>query len=179
MSILAAPDRCGNGENYPLHTVHYVWYVRFCLFKLSQQPDSDKKPATTCTERRADNRDPSREAPALEEALEKAAGQELPYIILDGTLISSDRCTDKKTSKKGMEIDKWHSGKAHEHAGLVHGIMNPDGIPRWVSDILPGSTHDITSARKLVLPALRPWLAQFPASPIPATKAAARESCTR
>ena len=50
-------------------------------------------------------------APTLREALEKAAEQGLPYLILDGTLISSDRRADKKTSKKGKEIDKWYSGK--------------------------------------------------------------------
>jgi hypothetical protein len=51
------------------------------------------------------------EAPTLREALDRAAVQRLPYLILDGTLISSDRCKDKKTSKKGREIDKWYSGK--------------------------------------------------------------------
>ena len=44
-------------------------------------------------------------APTLHEALEKAVEQGLPYLILDGTLISSDRCADKKTSRKGREID--------------------------------------------------------------------------
>jgi hypothetical protein len=55
-------------------------------------------------------------APGLEEALDKAADQGIPLVILDGTLISSDRCSDKKTSRKGMEIDKWHSGKAHSRS---------------------------------------------------------------
>jgi hypothetical protein len=73
----------------------------------------------------------AREAPDLREALEKAADRELPYVILDGTLISSDRCLDKKTSRKGTETGKWYSGKAHEHVGLVQGIMSPDGIPLW------------------------------------------------
>lgn len=104
----------------------------------------------------------AREAPSLEEALEKAAEQGLPHVILDGTLISSDRCSGKKTSRKGAEIDKWYSGKAHEHAGLVQGLIAPSGVPLWASDALPGSTHDITAARLLVLPGLRPWLAVFP-----------------
>jgi hypothetical protein len=103
------------------------------------------------------------EAPDLHEALEKAAEQGLPYVILDGTLVSSDRCSDKKTSRKGAEIDKWYSGKAHEHAGLVQGIIAPDGTPLWLSDALPGSTHDITAAREQVLPGLRPWLKDLPA----------------
>jgi hypothetical protein len=48
---------------------------------------------------------------------DEAVEQGLPYLILDGTPISSDRCADKKTSKKGKEIAKWHSGQAHEPAG--------------------------------------------------------------
>jgi hypothetical protein len=95
-------------------------------------------------------------APTLHDTLEKAAEQGLPYPILDGTLIASDRCSDKKTSKKGTEIDKWYSGKAHHHAGLVQALTGPSGIPLWVSAALPGSTHDITAARQLVLPEAAP-----------------------
>jgi hypothetical protein len=47
-----------------------------------------------------------RGAPSLREALDKAVGQGLPYLILDGTLVASDRCAEKKTSKEGKEIDK-------------------------------------------------------------------------
>jgi hypothetical protein len=101
-------------------------------------------------------------APTLEEALQKAAEQGLPYLILDGTLISSDRCADKKTSRKGKDIDKWYSGKAHEHAGNVQALAAPGGVPLWVSGVLPGSTHDITAARALVLPAARPYLTGMP-----------------
>jgi DDE superfamily endonuclease len=101
-------------------------------------------------------------APTLREALEKAVEQELPYLILDGTLISSDRCADKKTSKKGREIDKWYSGKAHEPAGNVQALAAPGGVPLWVSDVLPGSTHDLTAARALVLPEARPYLKDLP-----------------
>ena len=101
-------------------------------------------------------------ASSLEEALEKAAEQGLPYVILDGTLISSDGFPDKKTSRKGTEIDRSYSGKAHEHADLVQVIISPDGAPPWASEVRPGSTHDITTARELVLPGLRPWLKVFP-----------------
>jgi hypothetical protein len=83
-------------------------------------------------------------------------------VILDGTLILSDRCSDKKTSRKRAETDRWYSGKAHEHAGLVQGIMSPPGIPLWTSGVRPGSTDDITAARELVLPGPRPWLKLFP-----------------
>jgi len=37
-------------------------------------------------------------APTLREAQERAVEQGLPYLILDGTLIASDRCADKKTA---------------------------------------------------------------------------------
>ena len=74
-------------------------------------------------------------APTLHEALKKAAEQDLPYLILDGTLISSDRCADKKISKKGKEIDKWYSGKAHEPAGNVQALAAPGGVPLWISDV--------------------------------------------
>ena len=40
-------------------------------------------------------------APTLHDTLEKVAEQGLPYLILDGTLIASDRRSDKKPSKKG------------------------------------------------------------------------------
>jgi hypothetical protein len=101
-------------------------------------------------------------APTLRQALDMAAEQGLPYLILDGTLISSDRCANKKTSKKGKEIDKWHSGKAHEPAGNVQALAAPGGVPLWVSDVLPGSTHDLTAARELVLPEARPYLKDLP-----------------
>lgn len=101
-------------------------------------------------------------APTLREALERAVEQGLPYLILDGTLISSDRCAGKKTSKKGKEIDKWYSGKAHEPAGNVQALAGPGGVPLWASGVLPGSTHDLTAARELVLPEARPYLKDLP-----------------
>jgi hypothetical protein len=101
-------------------------------------------------------------APTLRQALDKAVEQGLPYLILDGTLVSCDRCAGKKTSKKGMEIDDWYSGKAHEPAGNVQALAAPGGVPLWVSDVLPGSTHDVTAARELVLPEARPYLKDLP-----------------
>ena len=101
-------------------------------------------------------------APTLREALERAVEQGLPYLILDGTLIASDRCADKKTSRKGKEIDKWYSGKAHRPAGNVQALAAPRGMPLWVSVALPGSTHDLTAARELVLPQARPYLNILP-----------------
>ena len=68
----------------------------------------------------------------MREALERAAGQGLAYLILDGTLISSDRCAGKKTSRKGKDIDARYSGKAHESAGNVQALAAPGGVPLWV-----------------------------------------------
>jgi len=101
-------------------------------------------------------------APSLRQALDKAAGQGLAYLILDGTLISSDRCAAKKTSRKGQEIDAWYSAKAREPAGNVQALSAPGGVPLWVSDVLPGSTYDLTAARELVLPQARPYLKDLP-----------------
>jgi hypothetical protein len=64
-------------------------------------------------------------APQLSEALDKAVEQGFPYLILDGTLISSDRCAGKKASKKGKETGKWYSGKAHRPAGNVQALAAP------------------------------------------------------
>ena len=115
-------------------------------------------------------------APTLREALDRAVEQGLPHLILDGTLVSSDRCADKKTSRKGKDIDTWYSGKAHEPAGNVQALAAPGGVPLWVSDVLPGSTHDLTAARELVLPEARPYLKTCLSSPIPAMKGPARAS---
>jgi hypothetical protein len=40
---------------------------------------------------------------------------------------------------KGKRIDAWFSGKAHEFARNVQGIMPPSGIPLWTSEVHPGS----------------------------------------
>jgi len=68
----------------------------------------------------------------------------------------------KKTSKKGKEIDAWFSGKAHEFAGNIQGLMTPSGIPLWTSEVHPGSVHDITMARAEVLGIVQHYLAELP-----------------
>jgi hypothetical protein len=101
-------------------------------------------------------------APSLRQALEKARDLGLPYLILDGKIVASDRCAEKAISKKGREIDRWYSGKAHHPGGNIQGLSSPRGIPLWVSDVLPGSTHDLTAAREHVLPQARPYLQDLP-----------------
>ena len=47
-------------------------------------------------------------------------------------------------------------GKAHRHGGNVQAVLAPHGFPLWVSEVEPGSVHDITAARAHALPALYP-----------------------
>ena len=44
----------------------------------------------------------------------------------------------------------------------MQALTAPGGVPLWVSDVLPGSTHDLTAARDLVLPEARPYLKDLP-----------------
>ncbi|MGP3957647.1 hypothetical protein ACTWPT_16730 [Nonomuraea sp. 3N208] len=85
------------------------------------------------------------QAPDLKEALDRARADGRPHLILDGTLTSIDRVGEKKTSVKGKEIDAWYSGKARAFAANLQGLMTPGGFPIWISDALPGSTHDFLS----------------------------------
>jgi hypothetical protein len=94
------------------------------------------------------------EAPELREALERASDAGFSHVILDGTIIPSDRCKEPAISVKGEVIDLWYSGKAHTHGGNVQAVLAPGGFPLWVSDVQPGSVHDLTAARTHALPAL-------------------------
>jgi len=44
----------------------------------------------------------------------------------------------------------------------VQALAAAGGVPLWMSDVLPGSTHDLTAARELVLPQARPYLNKLP-----------------
>jgi hypothetical protein len=94
------------------------------------------------------------QAPDLHQALERAQDEGLPHVILDGKIITCDRCKEPAVSVKGEVIDLWSSGKAHTHGGNIQAVCAPDGFPLWVSQAEPGSVHDITAARAHVLPAL-------------------------
>ncbi len=96
----------------------------------------------------------SEQAPGLTEALERAMAEGVPYVILDGKVFETDRCSDPATSVKGEQIDAWYSGKARRHGGNVQAVMRPDGLPLWAGPAEPGSVHDITAARRHALPAL-------------------------
>jgi DDE superfamily endonuclease len=100
------------------------------------------------------------QAPDVHEALRRAKDDGLPHLILDGTLLSSDRCRETTTSVKGEPIDVWYSGKAHEHGGNIQALFAPDGFPLWISPVEPGSVHDLPAARAHVLGALYAAAAQ-------------------
>src|SRR3954467_13627522 len=72
----------------------------------------------------------------------KAAGW--THVSVDGTLIRTDRC---RTNNPDTGHDLWFSGKHHVHGGNVQIVSDPDGHPVAVSDVQPGSTHDLAAAR--------------------------------
>jgi DDE superfamily endonuclease len=94
------------------------------------------------------------QAPDLHEVLRKAKADGVTHLILDGKLFSTARLAEQTTSVKGKQIDAWYSGKHHEPGGNVQALTDPDGFPLWLSEVEPGSTHDITAARAHVLGAL-------------------------
>ncbi|WP_406311874.1 transposase [Streptosporangium sp. NBC_01639] len=94
------------------------------------------------------------QAPDLHQALRRAVDEGLTHLILDGTVIATDRCAEKTISVKGEPIDLWYSGKARHHGGNIQALSAPCGLPLWVSAVEPGSVHDLTAARAHVLGAL-------------------------
>jgi len=50
------------------------------------------------------------------------------------------------------------TGRFDDHHGEL--ACGPSGYPLWVSDVRPGSSHDLTAARETVLPALYPYAAR-------------------
>lgn len=94
------------------------------------------------------------QAPDLHDALQRAKNDGATHLILDGKLFSSDRLGEKTTSITGTQIDAWYSGKARQHGGNIQALSAPDGFPLWVSEVEPGSRHDLSVARAHVLAAL-------------------------
>ncbi len=95
-------------------------------------------------------------APALADVLTHARHGALPFLSLDGTLVPTDRVA--APAERGHH--RWYSGKHHAFGGNVQVIFDPTGFPLWISDVRPGSTHDLTAARELVLPTLYPHAAR-------------------
>jgi hypothetical protein len=82
--------------------------------------------------------------PSLHGALlaAKAAGH--THVILDGTLIHTDR---NAAPGPTSGCDLWWSGKHRHHGGNIQAVSTPDGWPLWTSDVRPGREHDTTAAR--------------------------------
>ena len=119
----------------------------------------------------------AQEAPDLGEALERARDEGFSHVILDGKIIACDRRKEPAVSVQGEVIDLWYSGKAHAPGGNIQAVTAPDGFPLWVSEVEPGSVHDITAARAHALPALyHASAAGLPALADPPMKARASAS---
>jgi hypothetical protein len=95
-------------------------------------------------------------APTLGAVLSHARAIGLAFLCLDGTLVPTDRVAAR--AERGHHL--WYSGKHHAFGGSMQVLCDPGGFPLWVSDVRPGSTHDLTAARELVLPALYPHAAR-------------------
>jgi hypothetical protein len=90
------------------------------------------------------------QAPELHGVLTRCQKQGMTHVILDGTLVESDRVADVRENGN----DLWFSQKHKAFGGNVQFLSAPDGTPLWVSPVEPGSTPDITAARIHALPAL-------------------------
>jgi hypothetical protein len=75
-------------------------------------------------------------APNLQQVI--ATATRFWYLILDGTLIRTDRVADDRP---------YYSGKHKRHGVNVQVLADPRGRLLWASPTLPGSTHDLTAAR--------------------------------
>jgi hypothetical protein len=95
-------------------------------------------------------------APDLHDVAAAAHAAGTAYLCLDGTLIATDRVAARADAGHHL----WYSGKHHAFGGSVQVLSDPTGFPLWTSDVRPGSTHDLTAARQLVLPALYPHAAR-------------------
>ena len=95
--------------------------------------------------------------PSLHGALlaAKAAGH--THVVVDGTLIGTDRIA---TPGPTRGVDLWWSGKHRHHGGNIQVVSAPDGWPLWTSGVRPGREHDTTAARTDpdLLTQIRAWV---------------------
>ena len=83
-------------------------------------------------------------APDLHQVLEAGRAAGWSHVVFDGTLIRTDRC---RVHNPESGHDLWYSGKHRAHGGNVQVICDPAGFPVAVSDVQPGSMHDLAVAR--------------------------------
>jgi hypothetical protein len=84
------------------------------------------------------------QAPDLHQVLERGKAAGWTHATLDATLIRTDRCRVKNPH---TGHDLWFSGKHRAPGGNMQIVSDPDGHPVAVSDVEPGSTHDLAAAR--------------------------------
>ncbi|WP_393072917.1 transposase family protein [Streptomyces sp. LN704] len=84
--------------------------------------------------------------PRLDRALKEIARRGGEAVLVDGTLIPTQRRTGKANRPNC-------SGKHHCHGLYVLTVTDEKGRLIWVSAARPGRTHDITAARPDHLPA--------------------------
>ena len=99
------------------------------------------------------------QAPDLHAALQDVADQGWSHVVLDGTVVRSDRCAETTTSTRGATINSWYSGNRRAPGGNVQAVIRPDGLPIWVSDVAPGHQHDVTVARAAGVTGALNWAA--------------------
>ncbi len=63
----------------------------------------------------------------------------LAWVLLDGTLVPIDRVAGQR---------RFYSGRHRRHGVNVQVLADPFGRLLWASPPLPGSTHDVTAARR-------------------------------
>jgi hypothetical protein len=83
-------------------------------------------------------------APDLHQVLEAGRAAGWSHVTLDGTLVRTDRCR-VRNPESGHDL--WYSGKHRAHGGNVQVVCDPAGFPVAVSDVQPGSMHDLAAAR--------------------------------
>ncbi|MER6505975.1 transposase family protein [Nonomuraea sp. NPDC001636] len=80
----------------------------------------------------------SARSPKIGQALRKARRDGVHYLVLDGTLIRTDRVAADRP---------YFSGKHRVHGMNIQVIAAPDGAILWTSGALPGKAHDLSAAR--------------------------------
>jgi hypothetical protein len=121
----------------------------------------------------------AREAPSLEKALERAAEQGIPYVILDGALIPADRCSDKKTSRKGTGSTNGTPGRRTSTPASSRASSPRTARPCGHRRSVPAAPTTSPQPASWSCPACGPGWRYFPASPIPGTRERAAECSSR
>lgn len=88
------------------------------------------------------------QAPELPDVLTERLAAGDTHVILDGTLIHSDRVAATCENTAGKTINQWYSGKHKAFGGNIQFLSTTDGFPLWCSNVSPGSRHDLAAARE-------------------------------